>query len=386
MDQEIQEGDDYDKLPYLDERETGRDFMDFYREVEDWDEFESELLDELLDNPGWLLDKEPELAQIALEVLRASRGSGEAIKDRLVEQVDERIIVPLFLRAIELFSKKEGFKYLWSSASYENVENQENFLMATFDISLDEAKKHYYSGLTGKRKEPCLVRLSIESLVNKYRLSGRHEMELFFEHAPESFFDSVDLKLDLDGLDIVVYKGIKDKEKEEGKVEKNETEIKFYEVLTNEAMVIGPDDIECGVEASPLNCGILTFVDEQRHIVGMAHCDRFIDEETADKLISTVENGFRERGGSLNEIKIEGYNFLNENLDTMLESIKRITGITPQVYSELIMGTTIRVDKNDGEVSDVEYGADGLEIYKSDVRSNEYIDNYWEEEKRRQTE
>jgi hypothetical protein len=217
MDQEIQEGDDYDKLPYLDERETGRDFMDLYREVEDWDVFESELLDELIDNPGWLTEKEPELAQIALEVLKASKGLGEPIKDRLIGKVDERITVPLFLRAIELFSKKEGFKYLWSSANYENVENQDNFLIATFDISLDSTKEHYLTGLSGKRSEPCLVRLSIESLVNKYRLSGRHEMELFFEHAPESFFDSVDLKLDLDGLDIVVYKGIKDKEKEEAK-------------------------------------------------------------------------------------------------------------------------------------------------------------------------
>ncbi len=212
FDLEIQEGGGYDKLPYLDEREAGRDFIDFYREAKDWDVFESELLDELIENPGWLLEKEPELAQVALEVLKASKGSGEAIKDRLVGQVDERIMVPLFLRAIELFSEKEGFKYVWSSAEYSNAVNNDNTIAVTFDISLDEARKHYYSGLTGKRKEPCLVQLSIESLVNKYRMSDRHEMEVFFEHAPESFFDSVDLKSDLDGLDIKVFRGITEKE------------------------------------------------------------------------------------------------------------------------------------------------------------------------------
>ncbi len=217
FDLEIQEGNDYDKLPYLDEKELGRDFIDFYREAKDWDVFESELLDELVENPGWLLEKEPELAQVALEVLKASKGSGEAIKDRLVGQVDERIMVPLFLRAIELFSEKEGFKYWWSSAEYSNVVNNDNTIAVTFDISLDEVRKHYYSGLMGKRKEPCVVRLSIESLVNKYRQSDRHEMELFFEHAPESAFESVDLKSDSEGLDIVVYKGIKEKEKEEDK-------------------------------------------------------------------------------------------------------------------------------------------------------------------------
>lgn len=167
----------------------------------------------------------------------------------------------------------------------------------------------------------------------------------------------------------------------------NEVGSKYLEVLTDEAMVVGPDDKENGLEASPANCGILTFVDKQRHVIGVAHCSRFVDKEIADKLINAIKNGFFERGGNLDEAKIEGYNFLGENLDTILDSLKEITGIAPLIDSELIMGTTIRVDKNNGEVRDIEYGAKGVEIKPFDVEQREYIDNYWDdEEERRLTE
>ncbi len=213
LDNEIHDGNGYEKLPYIDVRELGKDFGDFYKEIDDWDEFESKLLDELIDNPRWLQEKEPELIGEALDRLKETAGSGKQLKERLIG-IDENIVSGLFLRAIGIFSEREGYKYLWSAEHYKKG----GPLTGTFDISLNEANAHYSSGLSRKREHPCLVRLSIDSLIKKYRASGKHEMVIIFEHGAEGLFESIEIASDVDRLDIKVFKGIREKEEGEKKL------------------------------------------------------------------------------------------------------------------------------------------------------------------------
>lgn len=206
--QELPNEDNYESLPYLDDRFLDKDFMEFYRDTEEWDVFESRMLDAVINNPGWLLTKELETGENAIKKLRETLGLDIPIKERMTG-VDERVLTSLYLRAIDIFSKDKGFKYLWRAGNFTDAVNPDHEIVGTFDISFSQTEEHYKNGLSGERSRPCYIRLSIESLVNKYVSSKRNDMIIIFEHGIEGMFESIEVGSTIEGLDISVFKDIK---------------------------------------------------------------------------------------------------------------------------------------------------------------------------------
>lgn len=124
---------------------------------------------------------------------------------------------------------------------------------------------------------------------------------------------------------------------------------RFYEVLTDEAKVIGKSDPENGLEAVPIGCGITIFVDKKIGAVGMIHSNMLIEKTKAMELVADIVWGFKSRGGDIKDAQITGYKLGEINLEAIKQGLKGAAGITSDFPNEPIITDGVRV-KKDGSI------------------------------------
>lgn len=124
--------------------------------------------------------------------------------------------------------------------------------------------------------------------------------------------------------------------------------IKSREVFTDDCDVIGPEDKEDYLEASPTTCGLMTFSDKEKELVGIIHMSFLNNEEGVDELVDLANIRLEKFGLTLKDCErrfFQGTDILVDNLRKVLKN-KTIDMPIPESMPE----PSLKINKKTGEV------------------------------------
>lgn len=175
--EEIKE-DKYSKLPLLSENSLGKSIgYDFVVDGERYQQYVGRMMEE----PGWLQDFSDERSD---EDWRVYINPEATDLEHMIRGGSDEMSTAIALRLAEMITDDNGVEYAWSGGDFNLVE-QDVYL--SFCLNLNEAMKFVYSGNSGKREKPCLIRIGLKNIVEEFRKNPRHL--LLLEHGPASLLD-----------------------------------------------------------------------------------------------------------------------------------------------------------------------------------------------------
>lgn len=129
------------------------------------------------------------LIKDALSTLRIFQTT-MSFKERLTRIEDQDALTAINLRLMQIFADKFGFRHVFRGGDFSNVRNEDNYLFGSFGFDAEEAidfAKMPRAG--GSRKQPCLIVIPIDSIVQKYIETQGKGIRFVFEHGVENTID-----------------------------------------------------------------------------------------------------------------------------------------------------------------------------------------------------
>ena len=170
--------------------------------IDRWHEVVSEVLLDILEEPGWMLDP----AILGQEIVVGNKELLDDLNENPIESLDELPGEGIFVRSfifrfLEVFSQKFDTPYVFRGGDLSDLENG---IRGSFTFFFDEAKEHVTQSYIGERENPCLLALPVAAIVKHFKENT--DFRLFAEQGFDGIF-SASLEVILPYLpeDIIVY-------------------------------------------------------------------------------------------------------------------------------------------------------------------------------------
>src|SRR3989338_2717352 len=153
-----------------------------------WKKTLTEVTNEVLENPGWLIEKEyltENTIHFVQNLLNRIKSEGLKNIDQLIQiSHDQPSCNAFVVRFLEIFSEKYDFPYIWRGGSLSDVEGK---LRGTFTFSVGEAKGFVHRSYDGPRLNPCLIALPVKAVVEHFKTS-KSKWYFVAEHGYDGMF------------------------------------------------------------------------------------------------------------------------------------------------------------------------------------------------------